>query len=107
MVNVVSPDEAFAYISSVAAIGIIVVWGSILLCHLRYRALVARGERPASDYRLPGAPVVNVAALCVLGLVVVLLAFTSVGRDSLLTGAVWFGLLTAAYVLLLRRRSSA
>ncbi|MFI6218189.1 amino acid permease [Nocardia brasiliensis] len=102
IVNVISPDKAFAYITSVSTIGIIFVWGIILVCHLIYRAKVARGELPASDYRLPAAPYTTVAALAFLALVVVLLFWTESGRTALVVGLVWAVLVSAGYVGLTR-----
>lgn len=90
LVNYLSPDKAFAYITSVSTIGIIFVWGSILLSHMVYRKRVAAGLLPASDYRLPGAPYTSVAALAFLALVVVLLFFTDDGRTAIAVGVVWF-----------------
>ncbi|WP_280276527.1 amino acid permease [Nocardia wallacei] len=109
VVNVISPDKAFNYITSVSTMGIIFVWGMILVCHLLYRAKVRRGELPASDYRLPGAPVTSVLALAFLGLVVVLLFFTDSGRTALVVGLVWAVLVCAGYPLvnrLVRRRET-
>ncbi|MFQ6326832.1 amino acid permease [Nocardia sp. CWNU-33] len=100
IVNIVSPDKAFAYITSVSTIGIIFVWSMILVCHLIYRAKVARGELPASDYRLPAAPYTTVLALAFLGLVVVLLFCTESGRTAVVVGAVWAVLVCAGYVVL-------
>ena len=82
-VNYVSPDEAFIYITSVATIGIIFVWGAVLVSHMVYRRRVAAGALPASDYRLPGAPYTTVTALGFLVLVVVLLFFTDDGRSAI------------------------
>ncbi len=109
IVNVISPKQAFAYITSVSTIGIIVVWGVILVCHMVYRARVRRGQLPASDYRLPGAPVSTVLALAFLGLVVVLLFFTDSGRTAIIVGVVWTVLVCAGYPVvnsLVRRRES-
>lgn len=103
VVNLVSPDKAFAYITSVSTVGIIVVWGVILLCHIKYRAKVRAGELPGSDYRLPGAPVTTWAALGFLGLVVVLLLWTDGGRTALVVGAVWAALVCAGYYAFGRR----
>ncbi|MEV0339527.1 amino acid permease [Nocardia sp. NPDC050713] len=100
VVNVISPDKAFAYITSVSTIGIIFVWGMILVCHLLYRAKVARGLLPASDYRLPGAPVTSIVALAFLGLVVVLLFWTESGRTAIVVGAVWAVLVCGGYLLM-------
>jgi amino acid transporter, AAT family len=90
LVNYLSPDKAFAYVTSVSTIGIIFVWGSILVSHLVYRKRVAAGLLPASDYRLPGAPYTNVLALAFLALVVVLLFFSDDGRTAIAVGVVWF-----------------
>ncbi|WP_433566859.1 amino acid permease [Nocardia sp. CA-151230] len=108
VVNLVSPDKAFGYITSVSTIGIIFVWSMILVCHLGYRARVRRGELAASDYRLPGAPLTNAAALAFLGLVVVLLFFSADGRTAIVVGVVWTLLVCAGYLVMeeLRKRSS-
>ncbi|WP_280240801.1 amino acid permease [Nocardia abscessus] len=100
VINIISPDKAFAYITSVSTIGIIFVWGVILVCYLLYRAKVARGELPASDYRLPAAPYTTVLALAFLGLVVVLLLFTDSGRTAIVVGVVWAVLVSAGYFAL-------
>ncbi|MEN4451730.1 amino acid permease [Mycobacterium sp. SM3041] len=97
LVNYLSPDKAFAYITSVSTIGIIFVWGSILVSHFIYRRRVAAGVLPASDYRLPGAPYTTFLALGFLALVVVLLFFTDDGRTAILVGAIWFVIVTLGY----------
>lgn len=106
-VNYFSPDKAFGYITSVSTIGIIFVWGIILVCHWIYRGKVKRGLLPASDYRLPGAPVTTALALGFLVLVVVLLFCTEAGRSAVIVGVVWGALVCAAYPLLSRKRQSA
>nr|WP_324199041.1 amino acid permease [Nocardia amamiensis] len=100
IVNAISPDKAFAYITSVSTIGIVFVWGVILVCHLLYRAKVARGELPASDYRLPAAPYTTVLALAFLCVVVVLLLFTESGRTAIAVGVVWAVLVSGGYLAL-------
>ncbi|GAA1482980.1 amino acid permease [Gordonia sinesedis] len=105
VVNVIDPARAFTYITSVSTVGIIVVWGTILLCHMAYRVKVARGELPASDYRVPGAPVTTWLALAFLLLVFVLLFFSDGGRVALVVGGVWFAGVAVSY--LLWSRSSA
>ncbi|MDR3663960.1 MAG: amino acid permease [Mycobacterium sp.] len=97
LVNYLSPDKAFAYVTSVSTIGIIFVWGSILVSHMVYRKRVAAGLLPASDYRLPGAPYTTLLALAFLALVVVLLFFDADGRTAILVGLIWFGIVTLGY----------
>ncbi|WP_327140189.1 amino acid permease [Nocardia sp. NBC_01327] len=104
-VNYFSPEKAFGYVTSVSTMGIIFVWGIILVCHLIYRARVKAGLLPASDYRLPGAPVTSVLALAFLALVVVLLFFTDSGRTAVVVGVVWGVLVCAAYPVLSRKRA--
>ncbi|MET8778966.1 amino acid permease [Nocardia sp. NPDC004654] len=98
IVNAISPDRAFAYITSVSTVGIIFVWGIILVCHMIYRARVRAGALPASDYRLPAAPVTTWFALGLLVLVVVLLLFTGSGRTAVAVGAVWAVAVGAGYL---------
>jgi AAT family amino acid transporter len=96
-VNWLSPDKAFAYITSVSAVGIIFVWASILTSHLVYRRKVAAAKLPACDYRLPGAPVTTGLALAFLALVVILLLFTAHGRMAVLVGVIWLTLVAIGY----------
>ncbi|WP_027499918.1 amino acid permease [Rhodococcus sp. UNC363MFTsu5.1] len=103
IVNIVSPDRAFLYITSVSTVGIIFVWGTILVCHLRFRAAVRAGRLPAAEYRLPGAPVTNWLALAFLAMVVVLLFFTSTGRTALIVGVVFGAAVCGGYALLRAR----
>ncbi|MUM08192.1 MULTISPECIES: amino acid permease [unclassified Mycolicibacterium] len=102
VINAISPDKAFAYITSVSTVGIIFVWGVILVCHMVYRARVKDGALPASDYRLPAAPLTTALALGLLGLVVVLLFFTDSGRTALAVGAVWAAMVCVGYLALTR-----
>ncbi|MBL1074157.1 amino acid permease [Nocardia sp. 2] len=105
-VNYFSPDKAFSYVTSVSTMGIIFVWGVILVCHMIYRARVRAGLLPASDYRLPGAPVTSMVALAFLAVVVVLLFFTEGGRTALVVGVVWAVLVCAGYPLLARKHTA-
>ncbi len=103
IVNVISPDRAFAYITSVSTVGIIFVWSSILISHMVYRSRVAAGTVEASDYRLPWAPVSTVIALAFFAMVVVLLFFSDSGRIAVVVGAIWFAGVTVGYVISTRR----
>ncbi|WP_067709936.1 amino acid permease [Nocardia yamanashiensis] len=106
-VNYFSPEKAFGYVTSVSTMGIIFVWGMILVCHLMYRARVAKGLLPASDYRLPGAPFTTALALAFLALVVVLLFFNESGRTAIVVGLVWAVLVCIGYPLLSRKHAKA
>ncbi|EGD56826.1 amino acid permease [Gordonia neofelifaecis] len=103
VVNAVDPDHAFSYITSVSTVGIIVVWSTILICQMKFRGKVRRGELPPSEYRVPGAPYTTWAALAFLALVFVLLFFTDDGRIALMVGAVWFAGVVIGYVIWSRK----
>ncbi|MGJ0117816.1 amino acid permease [Williamsia sp. MIQD14] len=105
IVNIISPDRAFAYITSVSTVGIIFVWSSILISHMIYRSRVAAGTVEASDYRLPWAPISTVIALAFFAMVIVLLFFSDSGRIAVVVGAIWFAGVTVGYVVSTRRGS--
>ncbi|MGW8970753.1 amino acid permease [Streptomyces platensis] len=103
VVNAVSPDKAFVYITSVSACAVLWTWSIILVTHLRYRSKVRAGLLPATDFRMPGAPVTNWIALASLVFVVVMMALSSDTRRGLYVWAVWFIALTIGYQAAKRR----
>jgi AAT family amino acid transporter len=103
IVNIVSPDKAFVYITSVATCAGLWTWIVILAAHLRYRSRVRAGILPAADFRMPGAPVTNWIGILALGFVVVLLATDADTRLGLYVWAVWFALLGIGYQVAKRR----
>ncbi|MDX2849702.1 amino acid permease [Actinacidiphila glaucinigra] len=103
IVNVVSPGKAFVYITSVATCAGLWTWIMILAAHLRYRAKVRAGLLPASDFRMPGAPVTNWIAIVALLSVVVLMATDADTRLGLYVWLVWSAVLCTGYLVLRRR----
>jgi AAT family amino acid transporter len=103
VVNIVSPDKAFTYITSVGTCAGLWTWTMILAAHLRYRGKVRAGLLPATDFRMPGAPVTNWIAIAALALVVVFIAMDADTRMALYVWAVWFALLSAGYLTLTRK----
>ncbi len=106
-VNVLDPEHAFAYITSVSTVGIVAVWATILACQMVYRRRADRGLLPAAEYRVPGAPYTTLAALAFLMMVLVLLFFSSDGRIALGVGAVWFAGVIVGYLVWSRRSRAA
>ncbi|NYI08149.1 amino acid permease [Allostreptomyces psammosilenae] len=104
VVNAVSPDRAFTYITSVATVGALWVWAVILLCHLRYRRAVAAGRLPAAAFRMPGAPYTTWLSLAFLALVLALLTLAPETRTALYVAAAWAVSVSLAYLLWSRRR---
>jgi AAT family amino acid transporter len=88
LLNALVPEKAFTYITSVATVGVLWVWGMIAFAHLRFRAL--RGtEATPSRFPMPAAPWGNYAVLAYVALVGVLLAVTDDQRVAVIAGAVW------------------
>ena len=105
LVNVVAPEKAFVYITSVATVGALWVWGVIVVCQARYRRLADAGALPASRFRMPGAPWTGRIVLAFLLLVLVLLGFDADNRVALYVAPFWAAFLVAAYVPVRRSRA--
>lgn len=103
LVNVLDPDRAFVYITSVATVAVLWVWAMIAVSHLRYRGRQrAEGSAPGG-FRMPGSPWTNYAVLAYIALVAVLLAVTPDQRVAVVAGAVWAALLALGWWRISRR----
>lgn len=106
LINYVAPAQAFLYITSLATVGLLAIWGLILASHLTYRRRVATGLLPASDYQLPGAPYTTISALIFLLLVAALLLLTADGRTALTTSLIWLAILALGYLATRHRQTT-
>ncbi|MFI5793460.1 amino acid permease [Streptomyces sp. NPDC051677] len=97
IVNMVSPDKAFVYITSVATCAGMWTWLMILVTHLRFRSRVRSGTVPATDFPMPGAPVTTILSIGVLVFVAALMATSDDTRPALYVWAIWFSALCVAY----------
>ncbi|GAA1351783.1 amino acid permease [Falsarthrobacter nasiphocae] len=95
-INYMWPSEAFEIVLEIATIGIIGVWSLILLAHMGMLRKVKRGEMVRPDFRLRGAPVLNVFALVFLLTVLVLIG---IGSDPHSALAVRIGLPVVAVLM--------
>jgi amino acid transporter, AAT family len=103
LINVISPDQAFAWITSVASVGGVWAWAVILACLLVYRRRVAAGLVPESSFRLRLAGPLCWATLGFLALVIVLLAADAEQRVGLYCGGISAVIMVAGYYLFGRR----
>lgn len=71
VLNAVKPSQAFEIVLHIAAVGVVVAWGTIVACQLRFYYLARRGavERPA--FRMPLAPYTGYLTLIFLAGVLV------------------------------------
>lgn len=75
VLNYVVPKMAFEIATSIASLGVVAVWATLVYCQLRLRAAAGRGEVDRPPFRMPGAPVTNWLTLGFLTAVVLLMAF--------------------------------
>ena len=89
VINIIDPEHAFTYITSVSAGGALLVWSVILVTHMAYRKKAEAGVLRKSSYRMPGAPYTGWAVLAFFLVVVGTMAFGEDGRIALGMTAGW------------------
>ena len=97
LLNYFIPARAFAYITSIATVCGLFVWGMVMVSHLRYRRVVNAGRLPEGKFRMPLTPGGNWFALAFLALVLVLLAFNHDTRIALYVTPVWVLVMVIGY----------
>ena len=97
VVNYFVPKQAFLYVTSVATVCGLFIWGMIVYAHVSYRRYVRQGRLPASDFQLPGAPAANWLVLVFLALVLVLMTVDEDTRLSLYMAPVWIAIMVIGY----------
>ena len=98
LLNMVVPEKAFVWVTSVSTIGTLWTWGIIMIAHRNYRRAVAAGRAKPSTFRMPGAPFANWAVLVFLIAVTAMLALDADTRVALYVAPIWFGLLGVGYL---------
>ncbi|WP_189225327.1 amino acid permease [Saccharothrix coeruleofusca] len=108
VLNYLVPKEAFDIAIAIASLGVVATWATLILCQLRLRQAVRRGELPQPAYRMPGAPYTGWATLGFLALVLVLMAFAGPAeRIAFWSIPVLVVLLFAGWRAVQSRRSTA
>jgi L-asparagine transporter-like permease len=96
---------AYNYLFGIALFGALVVWITILLCHLQFRARWKVEELPV---RMPFFPYVQIAALLMLAAILITMGLdTEFWNVSWIVGVPWLGLVTLAYFVWKPRRALA
>lgn len=96
--NYFVPERAFVYITSIATVCGLFIWGMIVYVHLSYRRYAVVAGLPPSTFRLPGSPVTNWVVLAFLALVLVLLAFNDDTVIGLYVAPVWVVVLVVGFL---------
>src|SRR6202789_1917152 len=94
--------RAYAYLQGVALFGAIVVWGLILVSHLRFRQARKASELPV---RMPLFPWMQIAGLALLAALLVTMGLDKDWNISWIVGVPWLALVTAGYFIWKRAAS--
>jgi amino acid transporter, AAT family len=97
VLNYFIPERAFTYITSVATVCGLFVWGMVVYAHLCYRRMVDAAQLPESEFRMPATPAGNWFVLGFLAMVLVLLAFNEDTVIALYVAPVWVVVVVVGY----------
>ena len=75
VLNYLVPSQVFEIVLNVASLGIVSTWAFIIVCQMRLRHAVRRGEIAPVDFRMPFAPATSWLTLAALFGVLVLMGF--------------------------------
>lgn len=75
ILNYLVPSEVFELVLNIASLGVLSTWAFIVICQMRMRAAVRRGEVEPVAFRMPWAPVTSWITLAFLAAVLVVMAF--------------------------------
>ncbi len=94
----------FELVLNVASIGILSTWGFIVVCQMKLRASINRGENEPVAFRMPLAPFTSWLTLAFLAAVLVLMGFDYPdGTLTVCSIPVIAVILTVGWILLRRR----
>ncbi|MBE3588940.1 MAG: amino acid permease [Thermoanaerobacteraceae bacterium] len=99
VLNYLVPAKVFIYVTSMGALGVMFVWGIVLVVQMKYRRTLSPEEVAKLPYPSVLFPYANWIALAIMAFVVVLMAFDETTRVALYVGIVWFALIVASYYL--------
>ena len=104
VLNAVKPSQAFEIVLHIAAVGVVVAWGTIVAAQLRFYRLTRAGVLQRPSFRMPLAPYSGYLTLAFLVSVVVVMLFDPV-QGPWLMGAIVFAVvaLTAGWFLVRNR----
>ena len=97
LLNIFVPQRAFDIATSLASLGVLATWTTILVCQMRLRARAQRGDLERPSYQMPWSPITNWVALAVLALGLVLMPFANSEQAiafaclPFLAAALWYG----------------
>ncbi len=89
--NAFVPHQAFEIVLHIASVGVVVAWGTIVACQLKFHQLVKKGQLEQPKFKMPFAPYSGYATLVFLVGVLALMFFDKVQGPWML-GALVIGI---------------
>jgi L-asparagine permease len=75
LLNYIVPSQVFELVLNIASIGVLSTWAFIVICQMKLRASINRGENEPVSFRMPWAPFTSWLTLAFLAAVLVVMAF--------------------------------
>jgi L-asparagine permease len=104
ILNYLVPSEVFELVLNIASLGVLSTWAFILVCQMKLRSSILRGENEPVAFRMPWAPFTSWLALAFLGAVVVVMAFDYPAGTVTVASIPVLAVILALGWILLRRR---
>jgi len=98
------PDSAFVYLFGISLFGGLFVWLVIFVTHLFFRAKWEAEGRPRPAARMIGYPYTSLLGATAMVAILATTWWVEGMRITLIAGVPWLGVLTAAYLVVIRRR---
>lgn len=104
LLNYIVPSQVFELVLNIASLGILSTWSFIVVCQMKLRSSINRGENEPVAFRMPFAPFTSWLTLAFLAGVLVLMAFDFPdGTVTVCAIPVLAIILTLGWILLRRR----
>lgn len=103
VLNYLIPEDVFLIIASLATFATVWVWLMILLAQFRSRRRMSAEQAAALKFPVPFWPYGQLITIAFMLFVFAVLALSPDTRVALIAGAGWLGLLSAVYLLWVRR----
>jgi L-asparagine transporter-like permease len=92
VVNFLFPSNAFDLVTSVASAAFIVIYATLVYAHVMYRK-TDDFKNGKQYFKMPGAPVTDYLTIAFLGLIFMILLFTTETRATTILALIWFAVM--------------
>ena len=105
VLNYVVPSQVFELVLNIASIGVLSTWAFIVVCQMKLRSSINRGENEEVSFRMPWYPLTSWLTLAFLLAVVVVMAFDYPDGTVTVASIPVLAIILAVGWILLQRRA--